>query len=269
VRIVGKIDENIVPSITCCVFRKSTPIWRIRENIFSFWSLTYVTEGAARYVIDGVPRDLALGDVLCLPPGHLRAANTWPNRLMSCFAAEFSLHSTTGERDPRLPFPLVSHIGIQDDVIRLFHELVYTWTDCRPLYPIRARALLLLILHRLMELIITDAPVSLGDPRIEKAVNYIERHYGEKISVKQMAGMTGLNAVYFGALFRRETGMTLNRYLLKTRIKNGGNMLRSGNHTVEETARRCGYNDAWYFSRHFKEECGISPSACIPKKNMY
>jgi YesN/AraC family two-component response regulator len=61
-----------------------------------------------------------------------------------------------------------------------------------------------------------------------------------------MAGMTGLNAVYFGALFRRETGMTLNRYLLKTRMKNGEN-----------------------FSRHFKEACGISPSACIPKKNMH
>jgi YesN/AraC family two-component response regulator len=84
-----------------------------------------------------------------------------------------------------------------------------------------------------------------------------------------MAGITGLNAVYFGALFRRETGMTLNRYLLKTRMKNAENILRSGNHTVEETARRCGYNDAWYFSKHFKKECGISPSECIPKKNIY
>jgi AraC-like DNA-binding protein len=188
---------------------------------------------------------------------------------MSCFAAEFSLRSAVGERAPGLPFPLVSHIGIQDDIVHLFHELVYAWTDCRPLYPMKARALLLLILHRLIEIIITDAPVSLDDPRIERAVNYIDRHYGEKISVKQMAGMTGLNAVYFGALFQREMGMTLNRYLIRTRVKNAENMLRSGNHTVEETARRCGYNDTWHFYKQFREVCGIPPSDCIPKKNVY
>jgi AraC-like DNA-binding protein/mannose-6-phosphate isomerase-like protein (cupin superfamily) len=264
-----KIDEDIVPAITYCVFRKSTPVWRIRENVFSFWSLTYVTEGAARYVIDGTPYDLASGDLLCLPPGHLRSANTWPGRLMSCFAAEFSLHSAAGGRVPHLPFPLINHIGIQDDLIHLFHELVYVWTDCRPFFSVKARGLLILILHRLMELIITEAPLTLDDSRIAKAVNYITRHYGERISVKELAGMSGLNAVYFGALFRREMGMTLNRYVIKTRIKNAENMLRSGNHSVGETARRCGYNDAWHFYKQFREVCGIAPSECIPKKNVY
>jgi AraC-like DNA-binding protein len=265
-----RIDENIVPSLNYCIFRKSTPVWRIRENVFSFWSLTYFTEGAARYVIDGAPYDIVSGDLLCLPPGHLRSANTWPNRLMSCFAAEFTLRSAVaGRQAPRLPFPLVNHIGIQDDLIHLFHELMYVWTDCRPFYSMKAHALLLLIIHRLMELIITGTPVTLDDARVEKAVNYITRHYGERISVKQMAEMTGLNAVYFGALFRRETGMTLNRWLIKTRIKNAENMLRNGNHTVGEIAKRCGYNDVWHFSRQFKEVCGIPPSECIPKKNMY
>jgi AraC-like DNA-binding protein len=188
---------------------------------------------------------------------------------MSCFAAEFSLHSAAGAKSPCLPFPLINHIGIQNDVIHLFHELVYVWTDCRPLFSVKARGLLILILHRLMELIVTETPVSLHDTRIEKAVSYIVRHYGEKISVKEMAGMAGLNPVYFGALFRRETGMTLNRYLIKTRVKNAENMLRSGNHGVGETARRCGYSDIWHFYKQFRELCGIAPSECIPKKNIY
>ncbi|MDR0410429.1 MAG: AraC family transcriptional regulator [Treponema sp.] len=266
-----KIDEDVVPFITYCIFRKSTPVWRIRESVFSFWSLTYITEGVVRYVIDGEPYDLAAGDLLCLPPGHLRSASTCPpNRLMRCFAAEFSLHSAvSGRISPRLPFALVNHIGIQDDIIHLFRELVYVWTDCQPLYSIKSRALLLLIIHRLMELIVIDTPIVFDDLRIEKVVNYITRHYAEKISVKRMAEMTGLNAVYFGDLFHRETGMTLNHYLTKTRIKNAENMLRSGNLGMEEIARHCGYNDAGHFYKHFKKVCGIAPSEYMPKKNKY
>jgi YesN/AraC family two-component response regulator len=143
------------------------------------------------------------------------------------------------------------------------------WIDCQPFYSIKARALLLLILHRLLELVFSHTPSSLKDIRIEKAVNHITRHYEKKISIREMAAMTGLNATYFGVLFRQETGMSMNRYLIRTRIRNAEYMLRSGNHTVEETAKRCGYSDKWYFYKQFKKVCGIPPSACIPKKKRY
>jgi AraC-like DNA-binding protein len=243
-------------------------MWHIRKEMFSLWGITYLTEGAARYIIDGASYDLSAGDLLCLPPGHIRVANTWPNRLMSCYVVEFSLAKIDTEINS-LPFPLVNHIGIKDDLIRLFNELACVWTDdSRPFYGIKARAILLFIFHRLFELLVNDVPVSLDDTRIEKVINHISRHYGEKISVRQMAAMTGLNTVYFGALFRQTTGMTMNRYLIKTRIKNAETMLHSGAHSIEETARRCGYNDKWHFCKQFKELCGVSPSRCIPKKKI-
>jgi AraC-like DNA-binding protein len=262
------IEEGIMPDIGYLVFRKCTPVWQIKESEFPAWDITYVTAGGARYIIDGVQYDLSSGDVLCIPPGHVRSATTFPDRLMRCFAVNFKLKNMNG-RAARLPFPLISHIGPREDLVHLFHELAFVWLDRQPLYTIKSQALFLLILHRLFELIIYNIDSSSGDPRIKTVVHHIASHYAEKISVKQMASVVGLNTVYFGALFKRETGMTMNRYLVRIRIKNAENLLRSGEYTVGEVAERCGYNDTFHFYKQFKNILGIPPSDCVPKKNIY
>jgi AraC-like DNA-binding protein len=263
----GKEVEFINPDIDYLVFRKCTPVWMIKESSFPFWDLTYVTTGSARYTIDGETYILSPGDLLCMPPKHIRAATTFPDKLMNCFAVNFNLRNAKGAR-ARLPFPLISHIGLHDDLIHLFHELVFFWLDRPPLYPIKCRGIFLLILHRIFELI-HNADMSSSDPRIKKVMYHIASHYMEKISVKQMAEILGLNVVYFGALFKQETGISMNRYLIKTRIRNAENMLRSGDYNVGEVAERCGYNDIYHFYKHFKGIYGIPPSDCIPKKNAY
>jgi AraC-like DNA-binding protein len=262
-----KINEEIFPEIDYLVFRKCTPVWQIKESVFPFWDLTYVTAGSARYTIDGEKYTLTAGDLLCMPPGHIRSATTFPGNLMNCFAVNFNLKNTKGGK-ARLPFPLIYSIGPQEDLIHLFHELVFFWLDRPPFYSIKCRGIFLLILHRLFELI-NNADPSSGDARIKKIIYHIASHYAEKISVKQMANLLGLNTVYFGSLFKRETGITMNRYLIKTRIRNAENLLRSGEYSVHEVAERCGYHDVFHFYKHFKEIYKIPPSECIPKKNVY
>jgi AraC-like DNA-binding protein len=263
------IDQGLIPDIGYLVFRKCTPLWKIKQKlrVFNYWDLTYVIRGRARYTIDGDDYDLQAGDLLCFPPGHSREARTWPDNPMHCFSVNFSLNDLRG-RPARLPFPLVSHIGEHEDIIHLFHELVFTWVDRQPLYLIKCRALFLLILHRLFELCInTDSAVM--DYRISKIISHMAKHYAEKLSVRKMAEILGLNTVYFGALFKRETGMTMKRYLNHIRIKNAENMLRSGEYKVGEVAEHCGYTDIFHFYKQFKQFYGFAPSECIPKKNKY
>ena len=80
--------------------------------------------------------------------------------------------------------------------------------------------------------------------------------------------MVGLDTSYLGVLFKRETGDSLNQYLMKTRIRNAENILRSGEHSkieVGKVAVQCGYDDIYYFSKQFKTMMGIPPSKYIPK----
>ena len=100
------------------------------------------------------------------------------------------------------------------------------------------------------------------DPRIQKTIKYISEHYSENISVAKLAELVRLKPVYFGALFKQETSVTVNQYLAQIRINHAENMLCKGEYTVNETAERCGYNDVHYFRKQFKSILGYLPSQC-------
>jgi AraC-like DNA-binding protein len=261
------MEEVFIPVIEYAVFRKCAPPWRMYEHEFPLCDMTYIIKGAAKYTINGTDYDVAAGDLLYLPAGSVRAGFTYPDRLMHCFSVNFDLKKPGGGM-MTLPLPTVSHIGCRNELISFFHELVHIWLDQYPGYKIKAGGIFLQILHQILENAVFNAGLSGGDYRVKKIVRYITRHYFEKITVKKMADMAGLDTAYFGQLFKHETGETMNRYLKKTRIKNAENMLRSGEYIhIGAVAEQCGYSDVYHFSKQFKEVAGIPPSRYIPKKD--
>jgi YesN/AraC family two-component response regulator len=94
-------------------------------------------------------------------------------------------------------------------------------------------------------------------------LQHVLDHYYEPLSVKEMAKMTNLSPLYFGTLFKQETGLTFRQYLTNIRINQAENLLSSGMYNVSEAAAECGFSDVFYFSKVFKEHRGISPSEVI------
>ncbi|GHV70129.1 hypothetical protein AGMMS49928_16660 [Spirochaetia bacterium] len=66
-----------------------------------------------------------------------------------------------------------------------------------------------MILHRLFELLVYNIDSSADNSRIKKTIRYIADHYPEKITVKAMASMTGLQTNYFNAIFKQKTGLSI------------------------------------------------------------
>jgi YesN/AraC family two-component response regulator len=161
---------------------------------------------------------------------------------------------------------MVNHIGLRDDIIQLFHDLNYTWTDRQPGYTIKSRGLLLMILHRFLELTVYNNEATVKDHRIENVIRYITQHYSERLTVEKLASMVNLNAAYFGTLFSREIGTSVNHYIARIRIRNAENILRSGVYRVTDVAEQCGYSDMYHFYKHFKALTGLPPSKFIPRK---
>jgi AraC-like DNA-binding protein len=259
--------EEIQPKIRYFVFRKSTPQWGIKSRISSSHCITYIIKGRARFVINNKSYAVSAGDLICNSIGDLKSAHTFPEDLMQCFSVNFIF--TDKKMDGiRLPFPVTCHIGLNEDVVHWFYELLYAWTDQIPGYTIRLKGLLFLILHRIFVLTVNDAGPAI-DYRIKKVIQYIVKHYSEKISVKGLAGLLGLNTAYFGQLFRQEMKMSISQYLTRTRIRQAASMLQSGEYGVAEAAENAGFGDTYYFYKQFKKVMGIPPSKCIPKRKGY
>jgi AraC-like DNA-binding protein len=260
---ISFIEEGFLPDIQYLVFRKCTPSWHQGIHFIENFEITYVTKGGARYTLDNVEYEVSAGDLICIPQGSLKKAITYSNNLMSCFSVNFLIRNNDAGRE--WPFPHVSHIGSKRDLLRYFHELMYTWFERPPGFNLKAQGLLMLIIHRIVELTLYH-DTNAGDYRIQKATRYLTKHYQEKIQVKKLAGMTGLNPVYFGALFKQETGLTIHQYLIKTRVQNAVYLLRGGLYKVTEAAEYCGFSDVHHFYRQFKAVMGFPPSQCIPKR---
>ena len=254
--------EDLYPDIDYFIFRECTPSWIMDEQVTDCVNITYVTKGTAQYTINNISYGVAAGDLLCLPSGTVRAAATPEDNLMVCYSVDFKLFNINRDQ-VSLPFPILYHAGLRGDVVNLFAELTYTLISKDLGYKIRARGLFLLILHRFFELAIYKADSPVRDPRIHKAIRYISENYGRNISTKKLAGFARLNPVYFGALFKREMGVPVNKYLVRIRMNHAENMLKSGEYTINETAERCGYGDVLYFRKQFKQVMGYPPSQCF------
>jgi AraC-type DNA-binding domain-containing proteins len=257
-----EINDFLVPDIGYLIFRKCTPTWEIAKNEISFCDITYVIEGRGVYIINGVQYEVKRGDLLCIPRGSIRMAYCIVDDLMSLYSANFKLYEMNGQF-AELPLPLLTHIGIKSDLIGLFRELSNAWVRKETGYHIKTRGLLLVIIHRLFELILLKKDPTSTDYRVKKAIDYISENYASNVSVKGLANMVGLNTVYFGALFKNETGILVNQYLTQTRINHAEDMLQNGECNVSEAAERCGYSDLSHFRKQFKMIKGYSPSQCL------
>jgi YesN/AraC family two-component response regulator len=178
---------------------------------------------------------------------------------------DFDLHNAQN-KNVTLPFPISSQPGRHEDIIRVFHDLSFSWLNKQPGHNIKARGLLLQIIHRFLELVVFKSDSSSGDSRIIRVIRYMSAHYSERITVRMMAEMVSLNPTYLGLLFRRETGISFNRYLMQVRIKNAENMLAGGEYKVGNIAEACGFTDMSHFHKQFKLIRGFPPSYSLPKK---
>ena len=96
-------------------------------------------------------------------------------------------------------------------------------------------------------------------PRTKQAVQYIDIHYGERISMLDMASLCEMDKFAFSRTFKHEQGLCFRTYLQKRRIDEATQLLAAKQHSVTEIALTVGFCDLPNFSRTFKKYYGVSP----------
>ena len=83
------------------------------------------------------------------------------------------------------------------------------------------------------------------------------------LSLDELARELAVGRTVFFRKVKGVTGFTPNEYIRVMRLKKAAEMLAEGEYTVNDTAYSVGYNDPLYFSRCFKQQFGVSPSAYL------
>ena len=93
---------------------------------------------------------------------------------------------------------------------------------------------------------------------INSAINFIEYHYDEKISLDDVAQKLHLSKHYLCSVFKKATGENMSLYINKLRIEKAKSLLLEPNGRAKEIFEEVGYSNQQYFSKVFKRITGMT-----------
>jgi AraC-like DNA-binding protein len=102
---------------------------------------------------------------------------------------------------------------------------------------------------------------ALTDPHIAQAVQLLQAEPGRAWSVGQLAHQVGMSRSAFNDRFRNLVGEPPMRYLTLARLTQAAHYLATSDRTLDDIARRCGYESGAALSKAFKREHGQTPGA--------
>lgn len=95
---------------------------------------------------------------------------------------------------------------------------------------------------------------------LKPAIEYIDTHTKENITLDDMAKLCNVSSSYFSKLFTREMGENFSSYISKSKISLAKSILEATDMPISELAYYIGFNDCGYFIKQFKRYEGVTPA---------
>lgn len=122
-----------------------------------------------------------------------------------------------------------------------------------------ASSMIYSMLMKLLEHSGASGEGGLGNPVVDRAIAYIQSHLTDKLTVEDIAASAGYSASYFSHMFAAETGMSPYQFVVRSRVEQAQQLLKTTRMTVQDIAFQCGFNSAANFCYTFRNLTGISP----------
>ena len=102
-----------------------------------------------------------------------------------------------------------------------------------------------------------------------EAIEYISAHYGEEITVEELANHLNLSDAHLRRLFTNHMKMGVLEYINFVRIHEACRMLKETDMSVSDIAFRCGFTTTSTFNRNFKRVTGETPCTWRSRPENY
>jgi AraC family transcriptional regulator len=95
--------------------------------------------------------------------------------------------------------------------------------------------------------------------QLKQAIEYINDHLGEDISLAAIATHLNMSQYYFCRLFKQSTGITVHQYLTQQRVERAKHLLKQQKMTITAIALECGFANQSHLAKHFRAYTGVTP----------
>lgn len=226
----------------------------------------------AEFQLGSQTYQLQRGDILMLPPN---TPHSWLCRSKSgepylgyrlCIAAEHLAHLNTLSHDLDIAQTTECYflrtLGTIWEPIGEMFRVLYEETHFRSVgWEMASMASSIYLLTQLGRAVISNPSAAIPQNKldlVELVLSYVRSHYGEKITLEDVARKFWVSPSTITHLFHKKLGISFYKYVMNLRLTEAKNLISEGM-PMEKIALNVGFNDYSAFYRAFKKEFGISP----------
>ncbi|WLQ13510.1 AraC family transcriptional regulator [Hahella aquimaris] len=233
--------------------------------------LSLVLDGSAR-IRHGDDITLGAGVVTLVPAGmphRLLSANNLEAWWLGFCAGCLDIDETHPLMSPfkRVRSGMPPMIAIEPArrarLLSLFADLREECQRNTPETGIVTRCLLLLILAEINRAMRTDSPNAAppADSLTTRALEYIQGHCLEKISLQDVAAAVHRTPAHVAAAVKKSTGFSVGEWITRNKLQAASLKLAHTGESVDKIAGSVGWGDVTHFIRQFKKHYGSTPAA--------
>nr|WP_198003771.1 AraC family transcriptional regulator [Thioalkalivibrio sp. ALJ24] len=157
------------------------------------------------------------------------------------------------------------HADLQQDPL-IAHGLEALWGELGRADPparLFSDSILSAIVVRLARLAAARGPApfprgGLAPHHSARVIDYLQAHLDERVTLGDLAALTGLSPWHFARAFRQSHGEPPHRHLTRLRVERARERLEHGDDPVGEIALAVGYTPQ-QLVRHLREATGLTP----------
>jgi len=98
-------------------------------------------------------------------------------------------------------------------------------------------------------------------PQLKDVFDYIEANFQKGITLCDVAEAVGYSAAYLTNRVAKQTGDSVNNWIVKRRMVEARHLLQESNQTITQIATSLGYQNPCHFSRQFRQHHGVPPQS--------
>jgi len=274
---------RIYRQTTFFVEKKGILIKKYKTNLPShphthdFIEIVFITNGEGIHNIDGVDYPIVSGAFFVvdnekthsiLPSSMAEYYNIF---LTVDFVKKMKLYDASGNQSNVYNYlktsdenPVAVYLNAETtaELERFFEAMYLEFNAKKPLYNEAVRSYMKLIMTsfiRFRQKARNMPNVKSQQNMLPRIIDYINKYYGEKITLQKIAEKYGYNSAYFGRLFKKNYGISFNQYLYRKRIDAACELLITTNQNISEIAANVGFTNTTHFYKEFENIVHCTP----------
>ncbi len=241
------------------------------------FELNRITSGKGEFTVGDDKLTAAAGDIIIIPPDIIHGVYRIGDNILKYDTVVFSSDIFTGGISDRTALeytiPIINHTLRLPSKISQEHPMysqITAYADNAVKAAVSNNALNDMILRGNLLCLFAEI-LRFSDIRqaavnavnysrlVKPSIEYINKHFSERITIQQLADISHLSSSYFMKAFRHCAGTGAIEYVNQIRIKAVCEILRSKRTCIADAAFDCGFTNLSNFNRQFRKHTGLSP----------